>query len=190
MGEMAERMRLGIVGAGAATQVGHLPALKRVKEIQVVGICDNDLSKARALADRFGIPDAYSDIEELVEFEQLDALLVCTPSHLHESHVLAGLSAKLHIFVERPLGLTVAGAQKLTKAAQRNDRLIMVIVPTSSRSGPACRTANWATSSRSAPGGSSRGRAGPRWAGARSASSPAVGRCSTLASACSIFRSG
>ncbi len=123
---MAERMRLGIVGAGAATQVGHLPALKRVKEIQVVGICDNDLSKARALADRFDIPDAYSDIEELVEFEQLDALLVCTPSHLHESHVLAGLSAKLHVFVERPLGLTVAGAQKLIKAAQRHDRLIMV----------------------------------------------------------------
>ncbi len=123
---MAERMRLGIVGAGAATQVGHLPALKRVKEIQVVGICDNDLSKARALADRFAIPDAYSDIEELVEFEPLDALLVCTPSHLHESHVLAGLSAKLHVFVERPLALTVAGAQKLIKAAQRHDRMIMV----------------------------------------------------------------
>ncbi len=123
---MAERMRLGIVGAGAATQVGHLPALKRVKEIQVVGICDNDLAKARTLADRFGIPDAYEDIEELVEFEELDALLVCTPSHLHESHVLAGLSAKLHVFVERPLALTVAGANKLMKAAQRHDRLIMV----------------------------------------------------------------
>ena len=40
--------------------------------------------------------------------------------------MLAGLSAKLHVFVERPLALTVAGAQKLIKAAQRNDRLIMV----------------------------------------------------------------
>lgn len=123
---MAERMRLGIVGAGAATQVGHLPALKRVKEIQVVGICDNDLAKARALADRFAIPDAYADIEELVEFGHLDALLVCTPSHLHESHVMAGLSAKLHVFVERPLALTASGAQKLVKTAQRHDRVIMV----------------------------------------------------------------
>jgi predicted dehydrogenase len=123
---MAERMRLGIVGAGAATQVGHLPALKRLKEIQVVGICDNDIAKARALADRFAIPDVYADIEELVEFAELDALLVCTPSHLHESHVLAGLSSGLHVFVERPLGLTAPGAQKLIKAAQRHERMIMV----------------------------------------------------------------
>lgn len=123
---MTERIRLGIVGAGAATQVGHLPALKRLKEIQVVGICDNDLAKARALADRFAIPDAFSDIQELVEFGQLDALLVCTPSHLHESHVMAGLTSKLHVFVERPFGLTAAGAQKLVKAAQRHDRVVMV----------------------------------------------------------------
>ncbi len=109
---MAERMRLGIVGAGAATQVGHLPALKRLKQIEVIGICDNDLAKARTLADRFGIPDAYQDIEELVEFGELDALLVCTPSHLHESHALAGLSAKLHVFVERPLALTVPRARR------------------------------------------------------------------------------
>lgn len=123
---MAERIRLGIVGAGAVTQIGHLPALKRLKEIQVVGICDNDRAKARALADRFAIPDAFGDIAELVEFEELDALLVCTPSHLHESHVLAGLSAKLHVFVERPLALSPGGAQKLIKAAQRADRTIMV----------------------------------------------------------------
>ena len=124
---MAERLRLGVVGAGAVTQVGHLPALKRVKEIEVVGICDTDLPKARALADRFGIPDAYTDIEELVEYEEgLDGLLICTPSHLHESHIQAALAAKLHVFVERPMALTSAGAQKLVKAAQKHERVLMI----------------------------------------------------------------
>jgi predicted dehydrogenase len=124
---MAERLRLGIVGAGAVTQVGHLPALKRLREIEVVGICDTDLPKARALADRFGIPDAYTDIEELVEYEDsLDALLICTPSHLHESHIQAALASDLHVFVERPLALTSAGAQKLIKSVQRHERVLMV----------------------------------------------------------------
>lgn len=124
---MPERLRLGIVGAGAVTQVGHLPALKRIKEIEVVGICDTDLPKARALADRFGVPDAYTDIEELVEYEEdLDALLVCTPNHLHESHIQAALASKLHVFVERPLAFTAAGAQKLIKAAARHERVLMV----------------------------------------------------------------
>jgi predicted dehydrogenase len=124
---MAERLRLGVIGAGAVTQVGHLPALKRVKEIDVVGICDSDLPKARALAERFGIPDAYADIEELVEYEEgLDALLICTPSHLHESHIQAALASKLHVFVERPLALTSSGAAKLVKSAQRGGRVLMV----------------------------------------------------------------
>jgi len=122
-----KKLRLGIIGAGAVTQVGHLPALKRVKEIEVVGICDTDLPKARALADRFNVPDTYTDIEELVEYEEnLDALLICTPSHLHESHIQAALASGLHVFVERPLALTSAGVQKLVKSAARHERVLMV----------------------------------------------------------------
>ncbi|MEP6590964.1 MAG: Gfo/Idh/MocA family oxidoreductase [Gemmatimonadota bacterium] len=123
---MGDRLRLGIVGAGAITQVGHLPGLKRVKEIDVVGICDNDLPKARALADRFGIPDAYGDMEELIEFDALDAVLICTPNHLHESQIHAALASGLHVFAERPLALTSGGAQRLAKAAAKHDRVLMV----------------------------------------------------------------
>lgn len=123
---MSEKLRLGIVGAGAITQVGHLPGLKRVKGIEVVGICDNDLVKARALADRFEVPDAYGDIEELVDYDALDALLICTPNHLHESQITAALAAGLHVFVERPLALTAAGAQKIVKASQKHGRVVMV----------------------------------------------------------------
>lgn len=123
---MAERMRLGIVGAGAITQVGHLPALKRMKDVDIVSICDNDLPKARALAERFSIPAVYDDLAELVEYDNLDALLVCTPNHLHESHIQVALSAGLHVFVERPLSLTGAGAARLVKLAQKKDRVVMV----------------------------------------------------------------
>ena len=123
---MTDKLRLGIVGAGAVTQVGHLPALRKVREIDVAGICDNDLGKARALADRFDIPVVHSDIAELVDYAPLDALLVCTPSHLHESHVLAGLAAGLHVLVERPMSLTPQGVQKILSAQRKADRVVMV----------------------------------------------------------------
>lgn len=122
---MSERLRLGIVGAGAIVQVGHLPALRKVRDIDVVGICDNDLVKARALADRFDIPDVYPDVAELLELGNLDALLVCTPNHLHESHVLSGVSAGLHVLAERPLALSVAGVQKISRARQKRDVVVM-----------------------------------------------------------------
>lgn len=122
---MTTPLRLGIVGAGAVTQVAHLPVLRKVKEVEVVGLCDADLPKARALATRFGVHNAFDDIEELLGAETLDALLIATPNHLHESHVLAALSAGLHVMVERPVATTLAGAQRVVKAAQKQERIVM-----------------------------------------------------------------
>jgi predicted dehydrogenase len=123
---MSSPLRLGIVGAGAVTQVAHLPVLKKLKGVEVVALADGDLSKATALANRFGVASAFEDIEEMLEHTELDALLVCTPNHLHESHVLEGLSAGLHVLVEKPLATSMAGAQRLQKASIKADRLLMV----------------------------------------------------------------
>lgn len=123
---MADPLKLGIIGAGAISQVAHLPVLRKLKGVQIVAICDADLPKARALADRFSIPDAFSDVEELLDYEQLDAVAICTPNHLHEPHVLAALSANLQVLVERPLAMTTAGVQRLLRAAEKRDRLLMV----------------------------------------------------------------
>jgi predicted dehydrogenase len=123
---MSDPVRLGIIGAGAITQVAHLPVLRKLKGVQVVGICDADLPKARALAERFQVRDAFADIEELLEYEQLDAVAICTPNHLHEPHVVAALSAGLHVLVERPLALNLAGAQRLLRQAEKRNKLLAV----------------------------------------------------------------
>ncbi|HTS89005.1 MAG TPA: Gfo/Idh/MocA family oxidoreductase [Gemmatimonadales bacterium] len=123
---MSETLKLGIIGAGAITQVAHLPVVNRLKGVEVVAICDTDLPKARALADRFRVRDAFSDIEELLEYERLDAVAICTPNHLHEPHVQAALTAGLHVLVERPMALTAAGAQRLLRQAEKRNRVLMV----------------------------------------------------------------
>lgn len=123
---MSDPIRIGIIGAGAITQVAHLPVLRKLKGVQVVAICDADLPKARALADRFQVRDAFADIEELLEFEQLDAVAICTPNHLHEPHVVAALSAGVNVLVERPLAMNLAGAQRLLKQAEKRGKLLVV----------------------------------------------------------------
>jgi len=123
---MADPVRVGVIGAGAITQVAHLPVLRKLKGIEVVAICDTDLPKARALADRFKVADAFSDIEEMLEYEKLHAIAICTPNHLHEPHVMAALSANLHVFVERPLAMDTAEVQQLLRAAEKKKRVLMV----------------------------------------------------------------
>jgi predicted dehydrogenase len=123
---MSEGLRLGAVGAGAVLQVAHLPVLKKLKTVKVAALCDADLPKARALASRFGVPSVYDDIEEMLASEQLDAVLICTPNHLHEPHVLAALAAGHHVLVEKPLAVSAASAQRIAKAAERQSRIVMV----------------------------------------------------------------
>lgn len=119
-------MRVGIIGSGAIVQVAHLPVLRRMKSVDVRAICDTDLPKARAIAERFGVKDAYDDIEDLLSHEELDAIVVCTPNHLHESHILAALSADLHVLVEKPLALSSGSAQKIAKAAEKSGKVVLV----------------------------------------------------------------
>lgn len=123
---MSDPLRVGIIGGGAIVQVAHLPVLKKLKTVDVRAICDTDLPKARALADRFGIKDAFDDIEDLLRYEELDALVICTPNHLHESHILAALSADLNVLVEKPLSSSAASAQKIVRAAERRGKVLMV----------------------------------------------------------------
>ena len=123
---MSNPLRVGIIGSGAIVQVAHLPTLRKMKSVDVRAVCDTDLPKARAIADRFGIKNAFDDIEDLLGYEELDALVLCTPNHLHESHILAALSAGRHVLVEKPLALTSASAQKIARAAEKSDKVVLV----------------------------------------------------------------
>jgi predicted dehydrogenase len=123
---MKDTVKIGMVGAGAIAQLTHLPVLAKMRGAELVAVCDNDRPKARALADRFGIPDVFTDIEDLLELDELDAVVIATPNHLHEPHVLAALASKCHVLCERPLSLSSRGVERILSAAARADRTVSV----------------------------------------------------------------
>ncbi len=123
---MSERLRVGIVGAGAIAQIAHLPALARMRDVEVVALCDNDLAKAHAVASRFQVPAVYEDIEELLPEARPDAVAICTPNHLHEVHALTALASGCHVLCERPLALSAAGVERIKAAAERAGRAVLV----------------------------------------------------------------
>ena len=118
--------RVAVLGVGAIAQLAHLPVLAKMRGVELVALCDSDGPKARALADRFGVPDVFTDIDDLLEFDQMEAVIIATPNHLHEPHVLSALAAKVHVFCERPLALSTRGVERILAAAARVDRKVMV----------------------------------------------------------------
>lgn len=119
-------VRVGVIGVGAIAQVAHLPILAGRDDVELVGVCDNDLAKAQALATRIGVPAAYDDIEDLLQYGRPDAVLVATPNHLHDVHVRAALSAGCAVLCERPLALTADGVELIQEAARRAGRPVVV----------------------------------------------------------------
>src|SRR3954466_4759366 len=123
---MKTNVRIGVVGAGAIAQLAHLPVLAKMRGAELAAICDNDRTKARGLADRFGIRDVFTDIEDLLELDELDAVVVATPNHLHEPHVLSALAAGVDVLCERPLALSSKGVERILSAANRSGRKVIV----------------------------------------------------------------
>ncbi len=123
---MKDTVKVGVVGAGAIAQLAHLPVLAKMRGVELCAVCDNDRPKARALADRFGVPDVFTDIEDLLELDELDAVVIATPNHLHEPHVLSALASKRHVLCERPLSLSSRGVERILTAAARVDRVVAV----------------------------------------------------------------
>jgi predicted dehydrogenase len=119
-------VRVGLIGCGAVPQTAHLPILSKMRGAKLVALCDNDGAKTRAIAQRFGVPNVFTDIDDLLELEQLDAVIVATPNHLHEPHVLSALRAGAHVLCGRPLALSVRGVERILSAASKAERIIQV----------------------------------------------------------------
>lgn len=119
-------VRFGVLGLGAIAQTAHLPVLAKMRGAEIVALCDNEAAKARGIAQRFGVKTWCTDIEDLLETPDLDAVVICSPNHLHEVHALSAIKAGKHVLVERPVALSSRGVERLIAAADKADRLLMV----------------------------------------------------------------
>ncbi len=123
---MAELVRVAVLGAGSAAQVVHLPILQRLRGVEVVGLVDTRQRTARTIAERFGIPEIATSLDDLAERVEADAVLVCLPNHAHEEGVLAALEHGAHVLCERPLTVSSESAGRLVTAAERAERQLLV----------------------------------------------------------------
>lgn len=117
-------LRIGIVGSGRIARA-HAGILRQVPQARVQAVCDVDAPRARALADHVGAR-AYGSHRDLLAHEDVDAVLVCTPTRTHAEIALDVLSAGKHLFVEKPLAFGEEEAQQVHEAAAKAGRIAAV----------------------------------------------------------------
>jgi myo-inositol 2-dehydrogenase/D-chiro-inositol 1-dehydrogenase len=120
-----EEVRIGIIGAGRIAQIMSA-AYSQIRECRLLAVNDVIRKAAERLAARFNIPTIYDDYRELLACQEVDAVLVCVPTQLHEEVTLAAAQAGKHIFCQKPMALTVEQCERMTEAAESNGVVLQV----------------------------------------------------------------
>jgi predicted dehydrogenase len=110
-------LRIGIVGCGFVADNRHLPTLSRITEVAVVAASDRDPAALARVADRWGIARRYPDSDDLLADPLVEAVAVLTPTAAHADVAVAALDAGRHVFVEKPLALTMHDADRIAERA-------------------------------------------------------------------------
>lgn len=122
---MPQPLRIAIIGPGKVAHL-HAKAALQTPDTQLVAVYGRTYRKAEEFANQYGIP-AYSDIYDMVDRENVDLCIVCTPHPAHRDPAVAALDAGSHVLVEKPLAASIEDCDAMIEAAQRNGRQLGVI---------------------------------------------------------------
>lgn len=118
MNQTQKKLKLGIVGCGKVAHERHLPALNLLQQIQIVAAADSVSAHLNTLADQYNIPKRYTCHKDLIDDPNVDAVAVLTPTGTHVEIGLAVMEAEKHLFMEKPLALTLDDCDKLNEKSK------------------------------------------------------------------------
>ncbi len=118
-------MKIALAGAGAFGEK-HLDGLKLIDGVEVVSLIGRNLEPTQAVAEKYGIGHATTDLAESLARDDVDAVILCTPTQMHAAQALQCMEAGKHVQVEIPLADSLADAEAVLKKQQETGLVCMV----------------------------------------------------------------
>ena len=115
---------MAVVGGGIVG-LDHAAAYRAQSDVELVAIVGRDPARTRAVAERLGVAP-WTDLEELVATERLDAVSVCTPTALHRPAVEAAATAGVHVLLEKPMATSVEDCDAIDRACRKAGVVLML----------------------------------------------------------------
>jgi predicted dehydrogenase len=110
-------VRVGLVGLGGIARGQHIPGYKLCDNVELAAFCDVNEEALEAMGETHGVSRLTTDYEELVRYDDLDAVDVCTYPNTHHPISMAAIAQGKHVFCEKPLALTYPLAREMFEAA-------------------------------------------------------------------------
>ncbi|GGC83361.1 oxidoreductase [Thalassobacillus devorans] len=120
-----DTLKVAIIGCGSIAQNRHLLEFEANEHVEITAVCDIVEERAMVTAEAFGA-QSYTNYEDLLEKEEIDAVSVCLPNYLHAPVSIAALEAGCHVLCEKPMATSSEEAEKMIEAAERNSKKLMI----------------------------------------------------------------
>jgi myo-inositol 2-dehydrogenase / D-chiro-inositol 1-dehydrogenase len=112
-------IRIGVIGCGRGSRALHLPVLSRLTEFKIVALADLDQQVLQSAAGRYGISCYFTDWRDMLNSCEVEAVAVATPTASHCEIGIGALQAGKHLFMEKPLALSLAECDRIIEAADQ-----------------------------------------------------------------------
>lgn len=122
-----KKLKVGIVGIGGIGKNVHLPAWTDNVNVEVVALCDILEERAIKAAKEYGIRHTFKDYMDLINMENIDVVVICTPNYLHSTISVEAFKKGKHVFCEKPDAINLEEALKMKKASEESGKLLMVM---------------------------------------------------------------
>lgn len=124
-----DTLRIGIVGLGENTRLRHVPGLRALPNVEIVGVCNRRRESTEAAARELEIPRTYERWENLVADDDIDAVVIGAWPYLHCPVTLAALKRGKHVLCEARMAMNAAEAHAMLAASRAHPQLVCQIVP-------------------------------------------------------------
>ncbi len=121
---MSDKIKVALAGAGAFG-IKHLDGINNIDGVEVVSLISRELDKTRAVADRYAIAHATTQLEEALAMPEVDAVILCTPTQMHAAQAMQCMKAGKHVQVEIPLADKLADAEAVVAVQKETGRVAM-----------------------------------------------------------------
>ena len=119
--------KVGVVGCGGIAGGKHIPAIKKIKDVEIAALCDIIVERAHDYNAKFcdGKAKVFEKYQDLIK-EDLDAVYVCTPNCSHCEITVAALKSGKHVMCEKPMAMNYREAQEMLKARDESGKLLTI----------------------------------------------------------------
>ncbi len=119
-----KKINVAVIGVGVMGK-NHARVYSELENSNLVAICDNNEQVGKEIADKFNTK-FYSDVKEMLDNENIDAISICVPTKLHKETALIVINKKIHVLVEKPVATTIEEAKEIIDEAEKNNVKLMV----------------------------------------------------------------